>query len=294
MREQNSSRVAFTQKFSNPAELAGAVGILLVFLLLITAFAVFPLPGGDDWQTFYGAGQRVLHGEPLYGSKITFSYFYNPPWLALLFAPLAALPFRLGWGILTAFSILSITLLCRRWKMGTVKMIAVLLSPPMFYTILHGNIDAFLIGAVLLPREFWVIAAITKPQTTIALVAGALRANWVKTILITGGVFLLSLILFGNWPAVYLAQPIELLNTSHNVFRNLWPYNILPGLVLVFIGWKQQDEKFLIGASPFFSPYAATSTLLGPLMLLISKLKGWQALAVVAMYWAGSVLIQYL
>lgn len=173
--------------------------------------------------------------------------------------------------------------------MSATKLAVLLFSPPMLYIFLHGNIDALILGMVLLPREYWLVAALTKPQTAIALMLGVLRANLLKALLITGSVILLSFILFGNWIIPYFSQPIELLDGGHNVFRGLWPYQAAVGIVLAFIGWKRNDEKFLIGASPFFSPYAATSSMLGPLMLLVSKMKDWQAVLFILLYWAGSV-----
>lgn len=54
-----------------------------VVLILLLAFALVPIPGGDDWETFYGAARRILAGSPLYGSKVTHAYYSNLPWLAV-------------------------------------------------------------------------------------------------------------------------------------------------------------------------------------------------------------------
>lgn len=263
------------------------------FLGIFFAFALLPLPGGDDWQTFYGAARRVLTNVPLYGKKITFSYFFNPPWLALILSPLGLLPFRFGWSAINTLSILNVFLLSKRWELSAVKMIAVLLSPPILYTLLHGNLDVFILGAVLLPTEYWVIAAITKPQTAIALSIGAINSSWRKTACITIGVILLSFVLLGNWIPAYLSQPMNLIDAGHNVFRGLWPYQVFIGLGLAYYGRHLQDEKFLLAASPFFSPYAATSSMLGPLFLLMSKLNNWQAVFSVVMYWIISIMMRF-
>jgi hypothetical protein len=263
----------------------------LSLCLLIVAFALAPLPGGDDWETFRGAAQRIIDGTPLYGTKITFSHYYNAPWLAVLFTPLSLLPFRWGWSVLSVVSILNVFLLCKRWKMGRVKLIVILLSPPMMYMFLHGNIDAFVLGGVLLPKEFWPIVAVTKPQTTIALILGALNSKLRVTIFITVFIFIVSFAFFGNWPMAIAAQPVEMIDAGHNLFRGIWPFQVVFGLALAFFGWKYHDEKYLVGSSPFFSPYAATSTMLGPLMLLVSKVKNWQAVLIVCSYWIISILI---
>jgi hypothetical protein len=275
----------------SPRNLWGSVLFALAIVLVVAAFAIVPIPGGDDWGVFRGAAQRILNGNPLYGTKITIGYYFNAPWLAVLFAPLALLPSKWGWSILSVISIINIVLLCRRWNMGRVKLVMILFSPPMFYLYLHGNVDAFVLGGVLLPREFWPLVSITKPQTAIALAVGALHSNWRITLLITGSVLLLSFIIFGNWPLAIIQQPLGLMEGGHNLFRGRWPQQLIPGLILTYIGWKKQDEKFLIGASPFFSPYATTSSMLGPLMLVVSKMKNWQAVLLIFLYWLIAVMI---
>jgi hypothetical protein len=70
--------------------LAGLAGIALV-----AAFALAPLPGGDDWRLFSAASRRVWTGEPLYGENES-THYYNPPWLAVALSPLSLLPHRLG------------------------------------------------------------------------------------------------------------------------------------------------------------------------------------------------------
>jgi len=67
---------------------------------------------GADFIQFYSAGQSILDGDEAkifdrefqhalqnraYGGELRGSYFFNtPPWFALLFAPLALLPFRVS------------------------------------------------------------------------------------------------------------------------------------------------------------------------------------------------------
>jgi hypothetical protein len=268
--------------------------ILVLFLLglclvLTVCFSIVNLPGGDDWQTFYGAAQRVLHNQPLYGTKITFSYFYYPPWLAVLLIPLALFPFRIGWSALSAITIISIFMLARRWKLSALKLVMVLLSPPTIYSLLHGDVDALVLGLVFLPHEFWILAAVTKPQTLIALAAGAIRSNWKKTTLITCTGLALSLLFFGNWISADLKQSTDVLGGGHNFMALVFPFSIVVGLVMVYLGWKKDDETYLVGASPMFSPYGATSTLLGPFMFLASKLKEWQLLLIFLAWWGWAV-----
>jgi len=282
-------------KVMNPSKKMDKKGQVLIVavagIFLVIAFALVPLPRADDWETFYGAAQRVLDGTPLYGTKITFSHYYNPPWLAVLFAPLALLSPKWSVSVISVVSLFLVLLLCWHWKLGILKVISILLSPPIFYLLLHGNVDAIILGGVLLPRECWLLVAMTKPQTAIALGLGVLQGDWKKTALITGSVLFLSFLFFGNWPAAILSQPKDMVYGGHNLFLHTWPYNIIIGVILAYLGWKKKDEKYLVGASPFFSPYAATSSLIGPLMLVIALVKDWQAVLIVTAYWIWSIWI---
>ncbi len=80
-----------------------ALGLgLLTGLFLLTPWS------GDDWGIYHGAAQRVFERENLYETRVTFGYFYNPPWVAVAFTPLGLLPEKLGWAMVCAASLGSI------------------------------------------------------------------------------------------------------------------------------------------------------------------------------------------
>ena len=102
--------------------------VTVLAILLIAAFSLAPLPGGDDWEVFYHAGQRVFSGDPLYGEPVYDGfYYYNAPWLAILVAPLTLLPSRVGWAILSVSTLLLTVLVVRRWQSGLVQPVLALL-----------------------------------------------------------------------------------------------------------------------------------------------------------------------
>jgi hypothetical protein len=97
---------------------------------LILAFALLPVPGGIDWETFYGAAQRIWTGQPIYGEMVTeHSHFYNPPWVAVILAPLGLLPSPWGRAILSAATLLLVAATVQHWRGGIVRLILALLSP---------------------------------------------------------------------------------------------------------------------------------------------------------------------
>lgn len=263
-----------------------------VFALLVAAFLASPWSGGDDWKVFHDAGRRVLGGEPLYGEAVMAGYYYyNPAWFALLLAPSGLLPIRLGWAILSAATLIAGVALLRRWEPGSgiIKPVLVLLSPPMIYLLLHGQIDMIIISAVFLPAEWWALAAFTKPQVALGLVAGIPRGRWLRTILVSGTVLAVTLILFGLWPLELIDQPPSFIDIGHNLWRGLWPFQVPAGIALVALGYSRRDERLLIAGSPLLSPYAAISTLIGPWIATITYLNGWQSLLVFVSWWAAVI-----
>jgi hypothetical protein len=263
--------------------------ILLVMVVLIVVFVLSPLPGGDDWETFQGAVRRFLSGSHLYGELVTHGYYSNPPWVAVLLIPLSLLPFRWGWAILAVLSFFVIVALCRRWQLDMFRTVLVMTSPATFYLVLHGEIDAFVLAGIFLPRETWFLVAASKPQVAIGLILGVGKEKIIRAMVCTLVVLLLSFLFFGFWLLDILKQPTPFVEAAHNLWAGFWPFQIPAGLAILFLGIRRKDERFLIAASPLLSPYAATSSFLGPWIALASFLKGWEALLIFLSWW-GAVL----
>ena len=267
--------------------------LLLVFLILTLGFIFSPVATGDDWETFYGAARRILAGQNLYASPVTFAYYSNPPWVALSILPFSLLPFRWGWALLCTASFLAAQAVARRWGLSLGKTALALLSPSMLYIVLHGQIDMLLLAGLWLPQAWWPLLALAKPQVAFGLLFGVPRSLWLRALLITGGVALLCLVLFGLWPLDLIRQPRPFASEPHNLWLGLWPYQVPAGVVMILIGITRRDEKLLVAGSPFLFPYAAISSLIGPWLAASHFLKDWQALLVWLTWW-GAVLYRSL
>lgn len=266
-----------------------AAVLAAAMLAVLVLFVLTPLPGGDDWETFRGAALRILSGRELYGSKITHAYFSNPPWLAVAALPAAILPFKWGWGVLSIASLGAALLLARRWTSGIVKPLLVLGSPAMFYTILHGQIDAIILAMALLPREWWLLAALTKPQTALGLIAGLSRRSAGRAVLLAAAFVGVTMLFFGFWPARLLGQPSPFVGAAHNLWAGIWPFQIPVGVALLLLAIRRTETVLLMAGSPFLSPYAATSTLLGPWLAVTAILSDRESLIVWLAWWAAVV-----
>lgn len=249
------------------------------FFSVSAAFAYLPknIYLYDDWMIFYSAARDAVQGVNPVGEFYFFGYYYNPPWLALALAPLAVFGFRFGAGMLATATLFTTLALCRRYQVSLVKTALVVASPVVFYLILHGQVDGFVLAGIFLPVSFWPLVALAKPQTALALGLKALeKEHFKKALILSGAVFLLSLLVFGLWPLDLIEREVSI-QAYHNLWRGTWPWNLIPGIILVFFWFRNRDERLLLSASPFFSPYAGLNCFLGAWIALHTKLKDWQA-----------------
>ncbi|MGD8554993.1 MAG: hypothetical protein PVJ32_06105 [Anaerolineales bacterium] len=261
---------------------------VVVAAVLVVVFYLSPLEVGDDWETFYGAARRMLTGAQLYGEKVTSAYYSNPPWVAAILAPFGLLPTRWGWSMLSAATILIVAALARRYLKCRIGLVLVLLSPPFLYTLLHGQIDGLVLGGVLLPTALWPLVGLTKPQVALALSLGVKRREWLAALLGIAASIALSLLLVGNWLRDLIQQPTPFVQLTHNLWLGIWPFQVPVGMGLCLLALERKDERYLIAASPFLWPYAATSSMLGPWLAAVSGLRWWQALVVLAVWWGAA------
>lgn len=259
----------------------------LAFFGLSAAFAYIPknIFLYDDWIVFYSATLEFLQGLSPFDKLFHFSYYYNPPWVTLALAPMAITGFRFGAGMLASATIFATLALCRRYEISLIKTTLVLTSPIIYYIILHGQIDGYVLAGVLLPVSFWPLVALAKPQTALMLGLKALEKEHIKkALIVSGAIFLLSLAVYGLWPLDVIDKEVPI-QAYHNFWRTTWPWNTIVGIILVIYWFKTKDERFLLSASPFFSPYAGMNSFLGLWIALHTKLKDWQAVILFIVAW---------
>lgn len=270
-----------------------------VFITAATIFCVMTacfyfIKPAADWETFWGAGRLVLHGQPLYDKPITWSYFFYPPWTAVPLAFFALFPQQLGYALFSALTVTALFLLARKWNIPAAKLPAILLSPPVFYCLNEGQIDILAICLMLLPADWWLLAAMIKPQAAIGL-AGTLftQKRW-QMLIAPAAVLALSFVFFGFWPAQVLSLPNQLASQGHNLWHGFWPLTIPVGVGLFAAGLRKKDDQLLLSSSPFFSPYCPGSTLTGFWLMLVAKLETWMLYLVLVTWWGALVLWHYL
>ena len=208
-----------------------------------------------DWKiAFYPAARLLLQGQNPY----TITTFHNPPWALIPLIPFVLLGQSLG-GLLLFFSTLfTYAFMGLHFRAKPVALIAMLLSPLVFYNLFLGNIDALVLWGLLLPPPIGLFLIAMKPQIGIGIAAYMAYAIWRdggwRRLLVSfapvGIALVATFLMFGNW----------MVNTSENVVSAYWnvslfPWSVPVGLVLLLIAVKQRKLAISVSASPFLAPY---------------------------------------
>jgi hypothetical protein len=222
--------------------------IVILGLLLLAGMAAFflwlPVTYKDWVVSFQPAALQPL--SPYHG------LLSNPPWLFPLLYPLALLPSRLGAALLMTISLALIAAYLRSpWKTFIVA-----ISAPMVAVYTLGQIDALPLLGWLIPGGWGLPFLLLKPQGLFLTILPRLSR---RALLITGVLLFASVLIWGFWwqqttGAAYF------LSAAHNV--SFFPYGVIPGLVLLYLGWRKKSDALLCVASLCISPYFMTTSLL--------------------------------
>jgi hypothetical protein len=276
------------EKKPAPYKYALVAGALLLF---VVGFTLLDMPGGTDWGTFYHVAHRIFDPELfLSRQSLNVRNYYNPPWYVVAFLPILMMPFRLGRAVGMALTIVAGLAILNRWnpKPGLIKPVLLLLSPPMIYNFLHGQLDLLVMAGIFLPAEWWVVVATSKPQTVIGLMFGIRPSKWLRAALITLGIVAASFLLFGNWVDILINKPYQQIGATANLWSGLWPFQVPAGVTLLLLGIQRQDERLLVASSPLLAPYASMGNLIGVWLAALTFLTDWQA-AIIWLSWWGAV-----
>ncbi len=275
----NTPRPAFQV---TPRSLGVALLLGVAFGGVVLAIARYLYPGGIDWaQTYREATLAFL----VHGSPYLVDIFHSPPWTVFPLIPLAVLPTRIGFGV--NFLVGAIVVGYAAYRLGgkPVTIAAVLLSYPILFSLVYGNVDWLVYLGVVLPPRWGLFLLLTKPQTGMGLVF-----YWLVERYRQGGVrevvrhfapvtlaFVASLLLFGPWLLSGFAEVGKAFNAS------LWPQSVPIGLVLLISALRTRRPGLALAASPFLSPYATPSSW-GAAILGLSPFQAETLVAVVAVW----------
>lgn len=231
-------------------------GVLLLFVWYL--FAHLPVTYRDWNDSFRPA---ALHWDAPYQKSWG---IFNPPWLFPFLYPIALLPSSAGGGLLMLISIVAVAVYVR----SPFKMLFVVCSASMVGLMTLGQLDALLLFGLMIPKGLGIPILMLKPQAVFLTIIPRLnRWSILATVLILG----VSVLIWGFWwNKVLGVQPYWSGNVS------LFPYTILPGVVLAFYGVKRKNDAFLCIASLCFAPYFMIHSMLPAIAATIKETNDWR------------------
>ncbi len=210
------------------------------------------VPYTVDFQAFYDASRALLSGQNPYSVE----RFLNPLHVAILFVPLAILPFGVAYRLQAGLAFVCYVvamwrLLGRRWDLTWLS----LLAPFAWLIAFYGNIDWMVLLGATLPPPIGLWLVLTKPQEGLVVAAILILEEWrlqglKRALLMTGPVALMMGLSWqlGMAQTGVVAQPWNL---------SAWPYGLMIGVPVAVFALLRQDRKVGLLASPFLSPYVS-------------------------------------
>jgi len=140
-----------------PAVVAGlalAVALLVSFAVLVNPF---------DFSVYRWGGEAVTHGLELYGGKVAAHWFTYPPFAAVVFIPVEAIPDvagRVAWELLSLLGLAGASTLTMKlagyrpnWQVIVAVTVVSITLEPVYHTFYLGQINLLLMALVL--ADIW-------------------------------------------------------------------------------------------------------------------------------------------
>ena len=226
---------------------------------------------GTDW--FFWFCQQGL------GTLYTTTQHY-PPFVYVAIAPLTLLPPLIGYLLLIALSLTVMYL-----YVGSIpKLLLVALCVPVTFAIAHGNVDALLTLAFMLPTQFAALVVACKPQ---ALALWWIRRWSTRRRLVDTFPLLLALIIsfvvWGWWPSRLGGEALA----TGLLISGGWPWTIPLGLVLYL---TSNPVLWMVGGV-LMVPYLQVYHLTPILVYLYKKCNIWVATGITILSWAIGIVV---
>ncbi len=215
---------------SASGRLPGAALLLgLLLLALLNALALRT----NDFQVFHTAGARALRGEPVYRAEDGRFPFKYAPVVALLLAPVGALPLRPAkavWVLASALAVFAFLREAARLaspppSRALHPLVLLLLLPYLWHLFSLGQIDGFLLAAMALSERWaarrpllsgllWALVVLTKPPYLVFLAVAVPARQWPRLLALLGGLAALSALALPVWGVQALQAWVAVLGQS--------------------------------------------------------------------------------
>jgi len=249
---QSSARVISKDKIATIVLL----GLLFAVCYYIATATWIPSP--TDWVNAYRpACLRLLSGESPYAAPPGESGFFNPIWALIPLLPIAILPPVIGEAMLIMCTLLVFGYTAHRLGGSPIRMGAILISFPVVYCLVSGQIDWLVALGLVLPPQWGLLLVTTKPQAGIGIAIFWLWEAW-RDRGIKGVIRLVAPTVIGSGItlAIFWANPVlGVLYHGHDLGAWLWPYLVPVGIVLLILAITKHNLVYAMPAAPCLTPY---------------------------------------
>jgi hypothetical protein len=230
-----------------------------------------------DWGVFRSAVLALFSGQNPYSVGQGEMRFFNPPWMLLPIAPLAALPPLTGLLLNGIISLLALLFVSRRLKLSKWEFFLLAICPMHLQSMVFGNVEWLPLLGLLFPAPIALLFFTTKPQSTLGFILLTLLRQWkagrwrgLALALAPTAVFaIISVVLWGLPPVPGPNNPGQ---------HSLFPFSLLLGIPALILALRNQDDRMAGFVGPFVSPYV---TFHGYLPALLPFRGKWMVVGVV-------------
>lgn len=254
------------------------VAFLLAAPFIGYALHLVRLPMVDYTVVFYPVAHDPFHPYSVQG-------FINPPWVALLLAPLSLIPYELGRILISLLNMCVTSMVVLKYGGDKPALLITVTSYSFLFLLGTGSIEWMPMLGLLLN---WPILILAKPQSGALVLLVWLKRTKNKLVFILSiAAFLgLSLLIWWGWPWLMLENirtlPAALASPLNRI--NLWPWGIPFGLILLYYAWVRDDELLAIVATWLLTPFLVYHSLTMGMALLAVRYPRWALIASLLLY----------
>ena len=218
-----------------------------------------------DWVIYESAVNRFIRGDNPYNLPGRHQ-FHNPPWILLVYLPFTLLPYPFGSALFMVVGFVVYLYIYSRYNSSLLSAAFYLLSAPVVWGLLGGQISWIILIGLLLPPQYGLFLILAKPQmgclvALIWFIEAYRERRIIRTFLPVTVAFGLSFVFYGFWPLNW----VTLVETEPMWW---WPYSLILGIPLLWHTLKKQEVCLALCTSPLLSPHTCLHSWCGGMLIV--------------------------
>lgn len=291
LNQRLATRLATFPKGLGKALICSQLFAVLWFLVAYYLRSTGRVPAWYDQETtFLVAPLHVL-------DPYTVPRFGNPPWAAVLLLPFSILPFYLAVLLQAGLYLALLTLIIFKFGGNFTAALIMMTSFIALDSVMEINLEWLICIGLLVPPAWSSPFLLIKPQDALGVMMSYKRRDFVRIILLSLVVVLISLIIWRDWPLLaWKAIQANVIGQSYNIAPMAllpWFISLAIGLVLAWRAFRQKDAPLALLAWIFFVPYIPLYSLTIPFAALTVRFQRLALIVSMVMWiiYGGVILI---